>query len=63
MCNKPIFVFVYAFRELHAVGIRLNCSPPEISLTRKKGGGININSIVPLTKVWFECFVDRRSTC
>lgn len=38
-------------RELEAVGIRLNRSPPGISLTKKKGGGLKFNSIVPLTKV------------
>lgn len=38
-------------RELEAVGIRLNRTPPGISLTRKKAGGLKFNSIVPLTKI------------
>ena len=38
-------------RELEAVGVRLNQSPPEITLTRKKGGGIQFNATVPLTKI------------
>uniref|UniRef100_A0A0G4H1I1 OBG-type G domain-containing protein n=1 Tax=Chromera velia CCMP2878 TaxID=1169474 RepID=A0A0G4H1I1_9ALVE len=37
--------------ELEAVGIRLNRRPPDIYFKPKKGGGLNFNSIVPLTKV------------
>jgi ribosome-interacting GTPase 1 len=36
-------------RELEAVGIRLNRSPPRIYLKPKKTGGVHFNSTVPLT--------------
>ena len=36
-------------RELEAVGIRINKQPPDISLKRKKTGGIIFNNTVPLT--------------
>ena len=34
--------------ELESVGIRLNKHPPDITLVRKKGGGIKFNNTVPL---------------
>ena len=37
--------------ELESVGIRLNKSPPNISLTVKKGGGIHFNSTVKCNQV------------
>ena len=36
-------------RELESVGIRLNRPPPAITLKKKKTGGINFNSTVPMT--------------
>lgn len=37
--------------ELHTVGLRLNRTPPDISLRIKEGGGVKFNSTVPLTKL------------
>ncbi|GAW81667.1 GTP-binding protein [Plasmodium gonderi] len=37
--------------ELKTVGIRINQEPQRITLTRKKTGGVVINSTVPLTKL------------
>lgn len=37
--------------ELEAVGIRLNCSRPDIVFKQKTAGGITINATVPLTKI------------
>ena len=37
-------------RELEACGIRLNKTFPNIAFTRKKSGGVNFNSTVPLTQ-------------
>ena|SRR3990167_268540 len=37
--------------ELNAVGIRLNQEPPKIYFKIKSGGGVSINSTVPLTQV------------
>ncbi|KAL5351806.1 hypothetical protein V496_05540 [Pseudogymnoascus sp. VKM F-4515 (FW-2607)] len=37
--------------ELHAVGIRLNCSPPNIYLKLKKAGGMKISFATPPKKV------------
>ncbi|SBS85035.1 GTP-binding protein, putative [Plasmodium ovale curtisi] len=37
--------------ELKSVGIRINQEPQRITLTRKKVGGVVINSTVPLTKM------------
>ncbi|EUR65287.1 hypothetical protein PFBG_04902 [Plasmodium falciparum 7G8] len=37
--------------ELKSVGIRINQEPQRITLTRKKMGGVVINSTVPLTKL------------
>ncbi|KNC55032.1 developmentally-regulated GTP-binding protein 2 [Thecamonas trahens ATCC 50062] len=37
--------------ELESVGIRLNEQPPDITFKVKKGGGIQFNSTVPLTKI------------
>ncbi|KAA8584877.1 hypothetical protein FQN60_003571 [Etheostoma spectabile] len=36
-------------KELETVGIRLNCSKPNIYFKPKKGGGLSYNSTVPLT--------------
>lgn len=36
-------------QELEAVGIRLNRGPPDIAFHVKPGGGLKINSVVPLT--------------
>eukprot|EP00004_Rigifila_ramosa_P022706 TRINITY_DN6249_c0_g1_i1.p1 TRINITY_DN6249_c0_g1~~TRINITY_DN6249_c0_g1_i1.p1 ORF type:complete len:369 (-),score=105.00 TRINITY_DN6249_c0_g1_i1:19-1080(-) len=38
-------------KELEDVGIRLNKSPPNIYFKRKDGGGVSINSTLPLTKI------------
>ena len=38
-------------RELEAVGIRLNRSPPQVYFKRNKTGGISFSSTVPLTNV------------
>ena len=37
--------------ELDAVGIRINTSPPDITITKKKTGGLSFNSTVPLTYI------------
>jgi ribosome-interacting GTPase 1 len=37
--------------ELETVGIRLNQRPPDVTLTKKKTGGIKFASSVPLTKL------------
>lgn len=37
--------------ELDAVGIRINTSPPDITITKKKTGGLSFNSTVPLTHI------------
>lgn len=38
-------------KELEAVGIRLNRTPPNVSFVRKKVGGLKINATVPMTKL------------
>lgn len=38
-------------RELEAVGIRLNVSPPDIYFRQKKAGGLHFNSTCALTRV------------
>ncbi len=38
-------------RELEAVGIRLNRSPPQVYFKRNKTGGVSFSSTVPLTHV------------
>lgn len=38
-------------RELETVGLRLNKKPPDVSLVKKKTGGVKFNSTVPLTKL------------
>mmetsp|Transcript_52038 Transcript_52038/g.123906 ORF Transcript_52038/g.123906 Transcript_52038/m.123906 type:complete len:413 (-) Transcript_52038:19-1257(-) len=38
-------------KELNDVGIRLNKSKPQISITRKKTGGFKFNATVPLTEL------------
>lgn len=37
--------------ELDAVGIRINTSPPDITITKKKTGGLSWNSTLPLTYI------------
>jgi len=36
-------------KELEAIGIRLNRTPPDVSFTRTKGGGLRFNATIPLT--------------
>eukprot|EP01116_Phalansterium_solitarium_P020436 TRINITY_DN6027_c0_g1_i1.p1 TRINITY_DN6027_c0_g1~~TRINITY_DN6027_c0_g1_i1.p1 ORF type:complete len:365 (-),score=151.61 TRINITY_DN6027_c0_g1_i1:1190-2284(-) len=38
-------------QELESVGIRLNATPPNIYFKQKSGGGLSINSTVPLTHI------------
>ncbi len=38
-------------RELEAVGMRLNRSPPNIYFKKRKTGGISITSVVPMTNM------------
>lgn len=38
-------------RELETVGLRLNKKPPDVSLVKKKTGGVKFNSTIPLTKL------------
>jgi ribosome-interacting GTPase 1 len=38
-------------RELETVGIRLNQKPPDVTLTKKKTGGVRFASTVPQTKL------------
>lgn len=38
-------------RELESVGVRLNRSPPAITIRKKKTGGMSLSSTVPLTHV------------
>jgi small GTP-binding protein len=38
-------------QELHAIGIRANRTPPNISISKKMSGGINLSSSVKLTKI------------
>lgn len=38
-------------RELEAVGMRLNRNPPQITMRKKKTGGVSVSSTVPLTKL------------
>ena len=37
--------------ELDAVGIRINTSPPDITISKKKTGGLSFNSTVPLSHI------------
>ena len=37
--------------ELESVGIRLNKLPPDITVTKKTGGGIKFNATCKLTKL------------
>ena len=48
---KPLSHREILTRELNAVGIRLNRSPPQITIRKKKTGGIAFNSTVPLTNM------------
>eukprot|EP00927_Polykrikos_kofoidii_P026665 TRINITY_DN23715_c0_g1_i1.p1 TRINITY_DN23715_c0_g1~~TRINITY_DN23715_c0_g1_i1.p1 ORF type:complete len:454 (-),score=91.35 TRINITY_DN23715_c0_g1_i1:190-1494(-) len=36
-------------KELEAIGMRLNRTPPDVGFTRTKGGGLRFNALVPLT--------------
>ena len=45
--SKPHYHREILTRELEAVGIRLNRSPPDISFKKKKTGGLTITSLVP----------------
>lgn len=47
--GKPHYHREILTRELEAVGMRLNRSPPNITFRKKKTGGITINSMVQLT--------------
>lgn len=47
--GKPHYHREILTRELEAVGIRLNRSPPNISFRKKKTGGITVTSLVPQT--------------
>mmetsp|Transcript_1904 Transcript_1904/g.3357 ORF Transcript_1904/g.3357 Transcript_1904/m.3357 type:complete len:418 (-) Transcript_1904:717-1970(-) len=38
-------------KELETVGIRLNQRPPDVTLTKKKTGGVRFASTIPLTKL------------
>jgi len=38
-------------KELQTVGIRLNERPPDVTFTKKAGGGVRFSSTVPLTKL------------
>lgn len=38
-------------RELETVGLRLNKHPPDVTLVKKKTGGVKFNATVPLTKL------------
>eukprot|EP00879_Flechtneria_rotunda_P007912 GHRR01008290.1.p1 GENE.GHRR01008290.1~~GHRR01008290.1.p1 ORF type:complete len:399 (+),score=120.49 GHRR01008290.1:248-1444(+) len=49
--TKPWYHREILTRELEAVGMRLNRSPPNIYFKKKKTGGVSINSTGPLTKM------------
>ncbi|KAG7669768.1 hypothetical protein Ndes2526B_g06120 [Nannochloris sp. 'desiccata'] len=49
--GKPHYHREILTRELEAVGIRLNRSPPNITFKKKKTGGMTITALVPLTHV------------
>lgn len=46
---KPLTDKAIIERELEGFGIRLNKTPPNITLKRKEKGGINMTNTVPLT--------------
>jgi len=37
--------------ELHTVGLRMNCLPPNVSFVKKPGGGVKFNSTCQLTQL------------
>ncbi|GFR48130.1 hypothetical protein Agub_g9964 [Astrephomene gubernaculifera] len=49
--TKPLYHKQILTRELEAVGIRLNRSPPNIYFKKRKTGGVSINSTLPLTQL------------
>ncbi len=42
---------LFVYKELRAIGMRLDEKPPNVIITQKKKGGIEINSTVKLTKI------------
>lgn len=51
---KPLTHKKIIERELEGFGIRLNSSPPNISLRKKEKGGISMSNTVPLTQLDLE---------
>lgn len=49
--GKPHYHQEILTRELEAVGMRLNRSPPKITFKKKKTGGIAVNSMLQLTNL------------
>ena len=49
--NKPLVDKRVIESELEGFGIRVNKEPPNIKLTKKDKGGINITNTVPLTRI------------
>eukprot|EP01026_Neomeris_dumetosa_P036434 TRINITY_DN2940_c0_g1_i11.p1 TRINITY_DN2940_c0_g1~~TRINITY_DN2940_c0_g1_i11.p1 ORF type:complete len:425 (+),score=57.45 TRINITY_DN2940_c0_g1_i11:76-1275(+) len=47
--SKPHYHKEILTRELESVGIRLNTRPPDITLRKKKTGGVMVNSTISLT--------------
>jgi len=48
---KPLIHKKIIENELEGFGIRLNKSPPDISLSKKDKGGINLTSIIPQSEI------------
>lgn len=49
--NKPLQHKRIIEHELEGMGIRINKEPPNIVITKKERGGVNITNTVPLTKL------------
>lgn len=49
--GKPHYHREILTRELESVGIRLNRKPPNLYFRKKKTGGVQITSLVPLTRM------------
>ena len=49
--SKGVEQKIKIMQELHAIGIRPNKKHPNISISRKNNGGINLSSSVTLTKI------------